>query len=146
MNTEVCDRIIDVRCSEHHQTIPSSSERTANTVLLYSPKMDMCVSLQIAFEGQYNIHATTDLGMLMELVNTFEPQVVIIDEFPTLKVRTCIAKMRREYPRLHIILFVSQQKNPHALFDNVSLLVDVVFYEPVLITELARTMKALLHE
>ncbi len=98
--------------------------------------MELCLGLQIAFEDNFVIRSTTDLEMLFPMIAAFEPQWVIIDELPTLKMQRTIAALRKRWPKLHILFFIPDRSFPRAQTQNILSNVDAVLYEPIAIAEL----------
>ena len=146
MNKETCNLIIELRQSEQPQTIAPASERTTKTIVLYSPNMGLCVSLQIAFEDRYNMLTTTDSEMLMTLVESLGPDLVIIDALPSLNLRKCFAKMKREHPQLRILLFISSRLHNPAVLGSLFPLINAVVCQPITLTEFQRRIISLFHE
>lgn len=146
MNGVTSDLIMDVRHGECPVTRSPSSECNTRSVVLYSPGMDFCMDLQLALENQYQIVTTTDLEMLMMLVNTFKPDLVMMRASPSLSMKRYITMMKRAFPNIRILLFVSSRMFDLIAISDMRKLVDGVLAEPVVITELTRIMKSLLHE
>ena len=120
--------------------------RNTKTIVIYGTSMDLCMSLQVLFEDQYNMLIATDPEMLIMLVKAFEPDLVITDAVPSLCMRKCFETIRRECPNLRIILFTSSRIDDYSNVNNLHSLIDLVFYKPISSVELTRSIQSLIHE
>ena len=142
MNSQADNMIMEMRQCELPQTTSSSTENAVKSVVIYSPRIDICVGLQMALENQYHITTVTETEMFMVLVTTFKPDFVIINA--SSQIGRLLTMMKRTSPQTRILLVVSSRGFDLAILRKLHSLVDGVFFEPVVIAELAKTLTSLL--
>ncbi|MBI5216857.1 MAG: hypothetical protein HY960_13980 [Ignavibacteriae bacterium] len=108
------------------------------TIVLYSPDMDLCLSLRMLFQEQYNIVTTTEPEIMMMMVKSFKPELVIVDAPPTDRMRFRFAQMRKENPRVHIMIFYASFFDNPRLHDFIRQSVDAAFSKPIDLTEVTK--------
>ena len=138
--------VIELKHSVNREISVPTPGRHTKTIVIYGTSMDLCMSLQILFEDQYNMLIATDPEMLIMLVKTFGPDLVITDTVPTLYMRKCFETIRRKYPNLRIILFTSSRIDDSTNVNKLHSLIDAVFYKPISSVELIRSIQSLVHE
>ena len=106
------------------------------SIVLYSPDMDYCMSLRLLFQDRYNMITTTDVNMLVTIVNAFQPDLVIIDALPTLRMRRRVELMKRSNAGLRVMFFCTQRISDQEIHDFVRSSVDAVFSKPVDLAEI----------
>ena len=114
---------------------PEREERQA--IVLYSPDMDYCMSLRLLFQDRYNMITTTDVNMVVTIVNAFQPDLVIIDALPTLRMRRRVEMMKRSNADLRVMFFCTQRFSDQETHDFIRSSVDAVFSKPVDLVERA---------
>ncbi|MBI4548902.1 MAG: hypothetical protein HY707_13040 [Ignavibacteriae bacterium] len=122
-------------------------EKRKETIFLYSPDIDFCVSLRMLFEDRYHIVTTTDPSMLLTMVRTLQPDLVIADALPTERMQQRFAVMKRENPLLRIMVFSVSSYDDMQIPESVRNCIDVVFSKPVDLVEVTRSINDLVsHE
>ena len=113
------------------------------SIVLYSPDMDYCMSLRLLFQDRYNMITTTDVNMLVTIVNAFQPDLAIIDALPTLRMRHRVEVMKRSNSGLRIMFFCAQRCSDHEVHDFIQTSVDAVFPKPVDLVEITGRIRDL---
>lgn len=132
--------VSDSRCSTNEHR-----EGKQETILLYSPDMDLCLSLRLFFQDKYNVITLTDPELLLTTVRTFHPSLLIIDALPTERMQDRFGSIKREHPDVHIIVFYGSHVGRDHFHEHVQSFVDVALSKPIEIEELAMCMAALVH-
>ncbi len=118
-------------------------EEKQETILLYSPDMDLCLSLQLYFQDRYDVITITDPELLLTTVRTFHPSLLIIDALPTQRMQDRFGSIKRERPDVRIIVFYGSHVGRDHFHQHEQSLVDVALSKPIEIEELARWMETL---
>ena len=116
-----------------------------DTILLYSPDMDLCMSLRLYFQDRYNVITLTDPELLLTTVQTFHPSLLIIDALPTERMQDRFGSIKREHSEVRIIVFYGSHVGRDHFHEHVQSFVDVALSKPIEIEELARCMETLMH-
>ena len=125
-----------VRRSADQRPVPPSRGEERQAIVLYSPDMDYCMSLRLLFQDRYNMITTTDVNMLVTIVNAFQPDLVIIEALPTLRMRRRVELMKRSNAGLRVMFFCTQRISDQEIHDFVRSSVDAVFSKPVDLAEI----------
>ena len=144
MNSEADNMIMELRQGKLPQTTSLSTENAVKSIVIYSPNMDICVSLQMALENRYHITTATEAEMVVALVTTIKPDLAIMNV--SSNTGRYLTMMKRVSPRTRVLLVVTSRRFDLAILSLSYSLVDGVFFEPVVIAELIRTIEATLHK
>jgi len=122
------------------------TEKSAKTAVVYSPTMDFCLSVRMLIEDQCSVFTTTDPQLFMTLTNTMRPDLIIVDEFSSPKIKEYLEMMKRKQSHIRIMLIVRTRFSERWSLNECGLLVDGLFQQPSALHGLKQTVKALLHE
>ncbi len=111
------------------------------TIILYSPDMDFCVSLRMLLQNTYEVLVTTEPDILMMMVKSFKPDVVIVDALPTERMRNRFSVMRKEHPKVRIMMFYASSMESPAQHESIRQYVDAAFSKPIDIVEVLDRIK-----
>ncbi len=125
-----------VRRSADQRPVPPSRGEERQSIVLYSPDMDYCMSLRLLFQDRYNMITTTDASMVVTIVNAFQPDLVIIDALPTLRMRRRVELMKRNNAGLRVMIFCTQRISDQEVHEFLRISVDAVFSKPVDLVEI----------
>jgi len=120
-------------------------EGRQDTILLYSPDMDLCLSLRLYFQDRYNVITLTDPELLLTTVHSFHPSVLIVDALPTERMQDRFGSIKREHPDVRIIVFYGSHVGRDHFHEHVQSFVDVALSKPIEIEELAKYIETLVH-
>ena len=112
-------------------------------IVLYSPDMDYCMSLRLLFQDRYNMITTTDVNMLVTIVNAFQPDLVIIDALPTERMRRRVEVMKRANTAMRVMFFYTQRFADSDVHEFLRTSVDAVFSKPVDLAEITERIREL---
>lgn len=126
------------------ETIPDhTTYPRRKTIILYSPDIDFCVSFQMLLEDRYNVVTTTDLEMILMLVNTFHPELLIADVAPTRRMCERFEMIRSQEPATSIMMFYASFPD-RTLLSRIHNTVDVLFSKPIDVTEVTHRIREIL--
>lgn len=129
--------------SAEERPAPPSGREDRQAIVLYSPDMDYCMSLRLLFQDRYNMITTTDVNMVVTIVNAFQPDLVIIDALPTQRMRHRVELMKRNNADLRVMFFCTQRFPDQEIHDFIHTSVDAVFSKPVDLTEITDRIQEL---
>jgi DNA-binding response OmpR family regulator len=113
------------------------------TIVLYSPDMDLCMSLRMLLQDDYRIVTTTDVKMLTTMVRAFQPDLVIVDGLPIEFVKRRFESMKKEYPDMHIMFFYASLFNNSWIHGLIHKSVDAAFSKPIELSEIMESIREL---
>ena len=114
------------------------------TIVLFSPDMDFCMSLRLLYQEKYEIVTTTDPEMILDLVASFHPDLVILDAFPTNPMRRRFKEIKKEYPAAQIMVFYASQFNDRGVREVLRTSVDAAFSKPIDLNEVTERIYGLI--
>ena len=129
--------------SENRIPVPSTGREERQSIVLYSPDMDYCMSLRLLFQNRYNMITTTDANMLVTIVNAFQPDLVIIDAIPTQRMRRRVELMKHHNAEMRVMFFTTQRSADHEIHEFIRSFVDAVFSKPVDLVEITERIREL---
>jgi DNA-binding response OmpR family regulator len=135
--------ITDRHSSTRSPGSPSGREEQ-QSIVLYSPDMDYCMSLRLLFQDRYNMITTTDVNMLVTIVNAFQPDLVIIDALPTQRMRRRVELMKRGNADMRVMFFYTQRISDQEVHEFIRNSVDAVFSKPVDLVEITERIRELI--
>jgi len=101
------------------------------TILLYSQDLEFCLCFTMLLQDRYNVMQTTDQNNLLMDVRSLKPDLLIADAVPTNGLLYQFEMMKREDPRLKIILFYVSQMTDAGSREKISKSVASVFHKPI---------------
>lgn len=113
------------------------------TIVMYSPDVDLCMSLTLYFQDKYVIVTTTDGNTLPGLVETYHPSLVIADALPTSWILQLFDTWKQMHPGIRVMLFrvwrYDDRKREAAIHKSI----DYVVYKPIDIDFVAHIVSGL---
>jgi len=101
------------------------------TIVMYSPDLDLCMSLTLYFQDKYVVVTTTDGNTLAGLVESYHPSLVIADALPTSWILKLFDGWKEKYPDIRIMLFrvwrYDDRKREAAIHKSI----DYILYKPI---------------
>ena len=101
------------------------------TIVMYSPDVDLCMSLTLYFQDKYVVVTTTDGNTLPSLIETHNPSLVIVDALPTTWILQLFDLWKGNYPEMRVMLFrvwrYEDRKREAAIHKSI----DYVVYKPI---------------
>lgn len=113
------------------------------TIIMYSPDVDLCMSLTLYFQDRYVIVTTTDGNTLPGLVEKYHPSLVIADALPTSWILQLFDTWKQVHPGIRVMLFrvwrYEDRKREAAIHKSI----DYVVYKPIDIDFVAHIVNGL---
>jgi len=113
-------------------------------IVFYSSDFNMCFSLLIYLQNNYNVTTTTDIEVVKTLVDNSDFNLLILDSEPSDKIEKLCRKIKDNKSGLPIILtyvFKNQIKD----FDSkIRKYVNSIFYKPFDLNEVSLKLSMLL--
>lgn len=120
-----------------------AAEQEKKTIVMYSPDVDLCMSLTLYFQDKYVIVTTTDGNTLPGLVETYDPSLVIADALPTNWILQLFDTWKQAHPGIRVMLFrvwrYDDRKREAAIHKSI----DYVVYKPIDIDFVAHIVSGL---
>jgi DNA-binding response OmpR family regulator len=114
------------------------------TIVMYSPDVDLCMSLTLYFQDKFVVVTTTDGNTLPALVETYHPGLVIADALPTRWILRLFDEWKEKHPETRVMLFrvwrYEDRKREAAIHKSI----DFVLYKPIDIDFVAQIVNGLL--
>jgi DNA-binding response OmpR family regulator len=119
------------------------ADQDKKTIVMYSPDVDLCMSLTLYFQDKYAIVTTTDGNTLPGLVETYHPSLVIADALPTSWILELFDTWKQAHPEIRVMLFrvwrYDDRKREAAIHKSI----DYVVYKPIDIDFVAHIVSGL---
>lgn len=133
---------IDKQTAANFDYMPE--HRVGPTIVLYSPDMDLCLSLRMLLQDRYHIVTTTDVKMLETMVSSFLPDLVIVDGLPIEMVKRRFENVRKANPQLRIMFFYASLLNNSWIHNFIHKTVDAAFSKPIELSEIMESIRELI--
>ena len=115
----------------HQEHAGSTVGNQMKTIVMYSPDLDLCMSLTLYFQDKYIVVTTTDGTTLSALVETYRPSLVIADALPTNWILRLFDEWKEKHPDMRVMLFrvwrYEDRKREAAIHKSI----DFVLYKPI---------------
>jgi DNA-binding NtrC family response regulator len=113
-------------------------------IVVYSPDSNVCLSLFMYLQSDYNVTTTTDVSVLKTMTKHIKFDLLIMDAQPSNSVEAFCKEMKELHPEVPVILTYVYQDN-HKIFDlNIRKYISSVFYKPFDLYEVSKYMTSLL--
>jgi DNA-binding response OmpR family regulator len=119
---------IDPLTTAAHEGAPGHK---MNTIVMYSPDVDFCMSLTLYFQDKYIIVTTTDGNTLPALVETYHPALVIADALPTSWILRLFDTWKEAHPEMRVMLFRVWRYEDRKREAAINKSIDYVLYKPI---------------
>ncbi len=120
-----------------------SGNRHSKAIVMYSPDVDLCMSLTLYFQDKYVIVSTTDGNTLPALVEMYRPFLVIADALPTSWFLGLFDTWKEVYPGLRVMLFRVWRYEDRKREATIHKSIDHVIYKPIDIDSVARIVSGI---
>jgi DNA-binding response OmpR family regulator len=116
----------------------ASGDVKGNTMVMYSPDVDLCMSLTLYFQDKYSIVTTTDGSTLPSLVSKYQPLLVIADALPTGRLLGLFDEWKTNRPGMRVMLLRVSRYEDRQREAAINKSIDFVVYKPIDIAVVAR--------
>jgi DNA-binding NtrC family response regulator len=137
---------------DHHVKVNEQSDSAAGpvprdgelrTIVMYSPDVDLCMSLTLYFQDKYVVVTTTDGNTLPSLIDIHHPALVIVDALPTTWILQLFDTWKVQHPELRVMLFRVWRYEDRKREAIIHKSIDYVVYKPIDIDFVARIVSEL---
>lgn len=111
-------------------------------IAFYSTDFNMCVSLLMFLQNRYNITATTDIGVLKNIIHSANFDLVILDTDPSAKIEKICMEIKSEI-NIPVILTYVYRNQLKDLDFTIRKYVNSIFYKPFDLNEVSLKLSAL---
>jgi DNA-binding response OmpR family regulator len=125
------------------QGLAAGAARDKRTIVMYSPDVDLCMSLTLYFQDQYVVVTTTDGNTLPSLVDTYRPALVIADALPTSWILKLFDTWKETYENIRVMLFRVWRYEDRSREAAIHKSIDYVLYKPIDIDFVAHIVNGL---
>ena len=116
------------------------------TILIYSPDMNFCFSLSSLFQDRYNVITTTDPDLLSLLAGIRSASLVMIDDEPSGRMIERLRELRTISPGVPVMMLYVYGPRGGEMDQAVRDHVNAVFYKPMNVHEVSRSIEDLIGE
>jgi len=113
-------------------------------IVVYSPDSNICLSLFMYLQSDYNVTTTTDITVLKAMTKCVEFDLLIMDAQPSNNVEAFCKEMKEEHPDIPVILTYVYHDNFKTFDLNIRKYISSVFYKPFDLYEVSKYMTSLL--
>jgi len=113
-------------------------------IIVYSPDSNVCLSLFMYLQSDYNVTTTTDVSILKTITQHIKFDLLIIDTQPSNSLEVFCKEMKERHPEIPVILTYVYQDNYKAFDLNIRKYINSVFYKPIDLFEVSKYMTSLL--
>jgi len=114
------------------------------TILFYSADFNLCLSLVVYLQNEFNVITTTNFDNLDEIVNATKLDLLFLDIDPDNKVESFCEDMRKNYQNVPVIITYVYKSNLKLLDSKIRKNVNSVFYKPYDLEEISEKVTSLL--
>ncbi len=113
-------------------------------IVVYSSDSNICLSLLMYLQNDYNVTTTTNLNILKAMTSNIKFDMIIMDTDPSKSVENVCRGIRESDPDIPIIL-TYVYGNTNKVFDtNIRKYANSIFYKPFDLNEVTKELTALL--
>lgn len=113
-------------------------------IAVYSSDSNICLSLLMYLQNDYNVTTTTDLNILKTMTSNIKFDMIIMDTDPSKTVEMTCREIKEKNPCVPIIMTYVYGNN-HKTFDtNIRKYANSIFYKPFDLNEVTKELAALL--
>ncbi|MBI1770348.1 MAG: hypothetical protein HYR67_18415 [Bacteroidetes bacterium] len=130
-------------CNELSRGTTATQETGKHTILVYSPDIELCMSVHMMFEPQYRVLTTTDIGMLGEMASSHQPDMLVVDAPPSYVILRQLEAIKRAQPSMAIIALTPARSSDWVLFNVYFPTIDTICSKQFTETELRHVVDRL---
>jgi hypothetical protein len=122
--------MVDTGVEPKRSTSAGSPAGRRRSVVLYSPDRDFCLSLSMMWKDEFDIVTTTDDEMIFNLVQSIQPDVLLAEAKPTLRLQRMFEFLKARIPGLHIVMLCTSGIDDD-FSERLGHFVDAMYTEPI---------------
>ena len=119
---------------------PAGQKRS---VVLYSPDPDFCLSLSMMWKDEFDLVTTTDDDMINTLVQSIQPDVLLAEAMPTLRLQRKFEFLKARIPELRIVMICTAEIKNDEFSERLRRFVDAMYTEPLDIVKFCKCVHSL---
>jgi hypothetical protein len=135
-------------------TIDAIEERESSTsagdpagqrrsVVLYSPDRDFCLSLSMMWKDEFDLVTTTDDDMIFALVQSIQPDVLLAEARPTVRLQRKFEFLKARFPKLRIVMICTAEIKNDDFSEHLGHFVDAMYSEPIDIVKFGKCVHSM---
>ncbi len=113
-------------------------------ILVYSSDSNICLSLLMYWQNDFNVTTTTSLEVLRLVAFKFDFDMIIMDTDPSVKVENFCRDLRVKNSQVPLVLSFVYQQNSKKFDDNIRKYTKTIFYKPFDLNEVTKHLSALI--
>lgn len=113
-------------------------------IVVYSSDSNICLSLLMYLQNDYNVTTTTSLSILKAMTNNIRFDMIIMDTDPSKTIENACQEIRGKDPDIPIILTYVYKHNQKSFDSNIRKYASSIFYKPFDLNEVTKELTALL--
>ena len=113
-------------------------------IVVYSSDSNICLSLLMYLQNDYNVTTTTNLNILKSMTTNINFDMIIMDTDPSKSLETACREIREKDPCVPIILTYVYGNNNKTFDTNIRKYASSIFYKPFDLNEVTKELAALL--
>ncbi len=113
-------------------------------ILVYSSDSNICLSLLMYWQNDYNVTTTTSLEVLRKVAFELEFDMIIMDADPSIEVENFCRDLREKNPDIPLVLTYVYRQNAKDFDDKMRKYTNTIFYKPFDLTEVTEHLSALI--
>ena len=113
-------------------------------IAVYSGDSNICLSLLIYLQNEYNVTTTTNFNILKDITNCIKFDLIIIDSEPTKSIETFCKETNEQHPCTPIVFTYVFKNNNKVIEKNLRKYTNSIFYKPVDLYEISKHLESLL--
>lgn len=113
-------------------------------IIVYSSDTNICLSLLMYLQSDYNVTTTTNLSVLRMMTKHIKFDLIIMDTDPSKVIESTCKEIREGNPNLPIILTYVYENNNKIFDKSIRKYISSIFYKPFDLTEVTSHLATLL--
>jgi DNA-binding NtrC family response regulator len=114
--------------------------RNLKKIVFYSPDFTMCTNLLLFLQQDYLVTTTTDVDILMNIMDISDVDLLLIDSEPNALLEEFLQDLRGKRPSLPIILTYVFKQAIQGAEENLRKYVNSIFYKPYDLNEVTKQL------
>jgi DNA-binding response OmpR family regulator len=115
-------------------------------ILFYSPDKDLCETMIMFFNTEYNITTTSNFEEIVNIISHSDYALIVIDSELNERMDKLCEGIKNSFPTLPIILTYVCTNKCHQLESRIKQHTDAIFYKPIDIREVSLKISSLITE
>ena len=120
--------------------IPAGRRRS---IVLYSPDRDFCLRLCMVWKDEFEIVTTSDDDMIFNLVQSIQPDILLVEAQPTVKLQRKFEFLKSKSSSLRIVILCPSEIKDAGFSQRLRRFVDAMYTEPIDIVKFGKSVQSM---